>query len=81
MLPSIPEMKGSFISNVYVYLTMLLILILPAPEGRPGMSDISPLSGISRLSFDSPVLSPLLFFSLVLLLFPSCHFSANGPFS
>ena len=40
-----------------------------------------PLSGISGLSFDSPFLSPLLFFCLVLLLFLSCHFSANGPFS
>ena len=40
-----------------------------------------PLSGISGLSFDSPFLSPLLSFSIVLLLFLSCHFSANGPFS
>ena len=39
------------------------------------------MSGISGLSFDSPFLSPLLFFCLVLLLFLSCHFSANGPFS
>ena len=77
MLPSIPEIEGSSISNVYVYLIMLLVLILHAPEERPEMSDISPLSGISGLSFDSPVLSPLLFFSLVLLLFLSCHFSAN----
>ena len=34
-----------------------------APEGRPGMSDVSPLSGISGLSFDST----LLISSLVLL--------------
>ena len=40
------------------------------PEGRPGMSDVSPLSGISGLSFDSTLLSPLLFFCLVLLPFP-----------
>ena len=40
-----------------------------------------PLSGISGLSFDSPFLSSLLFFCLVLLLFLSCHFSTNGPFS
>ena len=33
------------------------------PEGRPGMFDVSLLSGISGLSFDSPFLSPLLFFS------------------
>ena len=32
------------------------------PEGRPGMSDVTLLSGISGLSFDSPFLSPLLFF-------------------
>ena len=37
----------------------------------------SVLSGISGLSFDSP----FLFFYLVLLLFLSCHFSANCPFS
>ena len=33
-----------------------------SPEGRLGMSDVSLLSGISRLTFDSPFLSPLLFF-------------------
>ena len=32
------------------------------PEGRPGMSDVPLLSGISGLSFDSSFLSPLLFF-------------------
>ena len=36
-------------------------------QGRPGMSDVSPLSGISGLSFDSTLLSPLLFFCLALL--------------
>ena len=40
-------------------------------EGRPWMSDVSPLSGISGLSFDSTFLSSLLFSSLVLLLFLS----------
>ena len=47
------------------------------------MSDVTLLSGISGLSFDSPFLSPVffVFFCLVLLLFLSCHFSANGPFS
>ena len=48
------------------------------PKGGQGMSDVSPLSGISGLSFDSPFLSPLLFFCLVLLLFLSCRFSAIG---
>ena len=42
-----------------------------APEGRPGMSDVSPLSG---LSFDSTLPSPLLVFCLVLLLFLSYLF-------
>ena len=32
------------------------------PEGRPEMSEVILLSGISGLSFDSPFLSPLLFF-------------------
>ena len=45
--------------------------LLKPPEGRPGMSDVSPLSGISGLSFDSTLLSPLLFFCLVLLPFLS----------
>ena len=43
-------------------------------EGRPGISDVSPLSGISGLSFDSTLLSPLLFFCLVLVLFLSYLF-------
>ena len=44
------------------------------PEGRPGMSDVSPLSEVSGLLFDSTSLSPLLFFCLVLLLFLSYFF-------
>ena len=53
---------------------IVFLTVLP-PEGRPGMSDVTLLSGISGLSFDSPFLSPLLFFfCLVLLLFLSCHF-------
>ena len=50
------------------------------PEGRPGMSDVSPLSGIIGLSFDSTLLSPLLFFCLVLLPFLSDLFLPAGPF-
>ena len=50
------------------------------PEGRPGMSDVSPLFGISGLSFDSTLLSPLLFFCLVLLPFLSNRFLPAGPF-
>ena len=55
------------------------VFLLVNPEGRPGMCDSTLLSGISGLSFDSPFLSPLLFFCLVLLFclvifFLSCHF-------
>ena len=40
------------------------------PEGRPGMSDVHLLSGISGLSFESAFLSPLfIFFCLVHLFF------------
>ena len=34
-----------------------------SPEGRPGIFDVSHLSRISGLSFDSTLLSPVLFFS------------------
>ena len=70
------------------YLTRLLSLSLShslsdylVSKGGWVMSDVIPLSGIPGLSPDSSFLSPLLFFCLVLLLFLSCHFSANGPFS
>ena len=53
---------------------------LLSSEGRPGMFDASPLSGISGLSFDSTLLSPLLFFCLVLLPFLSYRFLPAGPF-
>ena len=43
-------------------------------EGRPEMSDVYPLSGISGLSFDSTLLSPLLFLCLLPLLFLCCLF-------
>ena len=49
------------------------------PEVRPGISSGHPLSGISGLPFDSSLLS---FFCLVvLLLFLSGLFAANGPLS
>ena len=38
-------------------------LLLVSPKGRLGMSDITLLSAISGLLFDSPFLSPLLFLS------------------
>ena len=43
------------------------------------MSDVSPLSGISGLSFDSTLLSSVLFFCLLPLLVLSCLFSAYLP--
>ena len=42
------------------------------------MSDVSPLSGISGLSFDSTSLSPLLFFCQVLLLLLSYLFFSSA---
>ena len=51
-----------------------------APEGKPGMSDVSPLSQISGLSLDSTLLSPLLFFYLDLFPFLSYLFRPAGPF-
>ena len=51
------------------------------PEERLGSSDVSPLSGISGLSFDSTFLSALLLFCLVLLLILSSHFLCFGPVS
>ena len=46
------------------------------PESRPGVSYVFLLSGVSRLSFVSTLLSPFLFFCWVLLLFLSYLFSA-----
>ena len=45
------------------------------------MPDVTPLSGISGLTFDSPFLSLLLFFCLALLLFVPCYFSADDLFT
>ena len=61
-------------------LSYLVLVCYVPPEGRPGMSDVSPLSRISGLSFDSTLLSPLLFFCLVLLPFLSYLFLLAGPF-
>ena len=56
-------------------LTLVVVhTLLAVPKGTPGMSDVSPLSEISGLSFDSTLLSPLMFFCLVLLLFLSYLF-------
>ena len=57
--------------------SLCIICLCIHSEGRPGMS-VSPLSGISGLSFDSTLLSPLLFFCLVLLLFIPCLFLPAG---
>ena len=73
-----------FPNNSRVYCRCLAPLLfrcvlLFSPEGRPGMSDDSPLSAISGLSFDSTLLSPLLFFCRDLLLSQSYQFSACWP--
>ena len=65
--------------------TALLLLLSKhscprTPEGRLGMPGVSPLSGISGLSLDSTLLSPLLFFCLALLPFLSYRFRPAGPF-
>ena len=44
------------------------------------MSDVSPLSGISGLSFDSALLSPLLFFLPSPVTLSLLSFSACWPF-
>ena len=55
------------------------------PEGRPGVSDVSPLfhlSRISGLSFDSTLLSPLLFFltsPVTLSVFPFFCLLTHSP--
>ena len=48
----------------------------PHPKGRPGMSDVWNLRAVIWFPL---LISSLVFFCLVLLLFLSCHFSANGP--
>ena len=70
--PLLSHVFHSFINNYSTFVT---------PEERPGMSDVSPLSGISGLSFDSTLLSTLLFFRrLVLFPFLSYLFLPAGPF-
>ena len=54
--------------------------VVTTSEGKLGMFDVSPLSGISGLSFDSTLLSSLVFLCLVLLLFVSYIFLPAGPF-
>ena len=74
------DVVSSRVFCVQHVLLRLLFCFDSSPEGRPGMSDVSPLSGISGLSFDSTLLSPLLFFCLVLLPFLSYCFLPAGPF-
>ena len=70
-----------FIIVMMIMMVMVMIIFFFFPEGRPGMADVSPLSGISGLSFDSTLISPFLFFHLLLLLFLSClYFLPTGPF-
>ena len=53
--------------------------MLSQSNGQTVPQSVSPLFGISELSFDSALLSPLLFFCLLLLLFLCCLFSAYWP--
>ena len=76
----------SFKPGANPYITIHAIPIyqrfLPGNPQR-GSGDVSmspPLSWISGLSFDSTLLSPLLFFCLVLLPFLSYLFLPAGPF-
>ena len=55
--------------------------LIATPERRPGLSDVFPLSGISGLSFDSPLLSTLLVFFLILSLFLCYLFSSSSYWS
>ena len=58
-------------STIIVYAMKGALLSTPLPEGRPGRPNVSLLSRISGLSFDSTLLSPHLFFCRVPLLFLS----------
>ena len=61
-----------------LFVNQLGIVVHHSPEGKLGMSDVSPPVWNLRA-----VILDLLscFYCLVLLLFLFCHFSANGPFS
>ena len=52
-----------------------------APKGRPGVSDVFPLSGISGLSFDSTLLSPLVILPIPSTLSVVSLYLPAGPFS
>ena len=81
---------GQLASSVLFSLSLLALHIAPltgpcvfAFQGRPGMSEISSClesQGCHLISL-SYLLSCFVFSCLVLLLFLSCHFSANGSFS
>ena len=62
------------VTTLSAFVSSALCFCLMHPERRLGMSYVSPLSGISGLSFDSTLLSPLLIFCWVLLLFLSYLF-------
>ena len=66
--------------SILCWFQCLFVWCCLIPCNKLGMSDVSPLSGISGLSFDSTLLSPLLFFCLVLLLSLSYLLLPAGPF-
>ena len=58
----------------------LTLSLSPSPPPQREAADVWCVPPVSGLSFDSTLLSPLLFFCLVLLLFLSCLFLPAGPF-
>ena len=73
--------------NTYLYMYIIqrsaflhvMFIPLAPPPRRPGMSHVSPLSGISGLSFDSTLVSLLLFFCQIPLLCLCYLFAACWP--
>ena len=49
-------------ASCFFCLVIVLTVFFCFPEGRTWMSDVTLLSGVSELSFDSPFLSALFFF-------------------
>ena len=78
---SIGSFSEALIIEIFSDFQTMKNFVFWTPEGRPGMSDVSLLSGISGLSFDPIFLFPVLFFYVRLSLLCLVPFSAYGPFS
>ena len=72
--PLLNEIQAVSVRYIYGQLIPVLPILLPVSRVRPGMSNDSPLLGISWLSFCSFSLSPLSISYLVLLLYLSSFF-------